>query len=198
MLFHVSLRKTEKSNRRIGRNIRGKQNPRWISSILPLTTLFSRERGRFYHVIKGWVFSTIADLRVAAFHHHFTSICLSSLPVWSLGLYWHRENRINILSGFVWPKDTWSLHSSLRGLEAFAVRHPSDLVCSGLTLRHQSSWNGRRCCSVMKCHHCTGDSGTVNTIWKDAFVFPSMQRVGRQEKRKETDDLLQMITWMSN
>lgn len=103
MLFHAGLHKTEK---RTETNRRGKRRPRWISSILPLTALFAGERGRFYCVIKGLVLSTIADLWMAAFHLHFTSICLSSLPVWSLGLYWHRENRINVLSGFVWPKDT--------------------------------------------------------------------------------------------
>lgn len=50
---------------------------------------------------------------------------------------------------------------------------------------------------MMKCHDCTGDNGPVNTILKDAFVFPPSDRVGRQEKRKETDDLCQMIILMS-
>lgn len=49
----------------------------------------------------------------------------------------------------------------------------------------------------MKCHDCTGDNDTANTVLKDAFVFPSIKRVGRQEKRRETDDLCQMISLMS-
>lgn len=51
---------------------------------------------------------------------------------------------------------------------------------------------------MMKCHDCTGDNGTVNTILKDAFVFPFIKRVGRQKKRKEADDLCQMIILMSH
>lgn len=51
---------------------------------------------------------------------------------------------------------------------------------------------------MVKCHDCAGDNGAVNTIPKGAFVFPSVKRVGRQEKRKGTDDLCQMITLMSH
>lgn len=45
--------------------------------------------GVFNHIIKCLVFPSIADLQMAACHHHFTPICLSSVPVWSLGLCWH-------------------------------------------------------------------------------------------------------------
>lgn len=43
---------------------------------------------------------------MAAFHHRFTSICLSSLPVWSLGLHRHKENRTNVLCTSGWTGDT--------------------------------------------------------------------------------------------
>lgn len=48
----------------------------------------------------------------------------------------------------------------------------------------------------MKCQDCTGDNGPVNTVLKDAFAFPSIKKVGRQEKGKETDDLCWMIILM--
>lgn len=50
----------------------------------------------------------------------------------------------------------------------------------------------------MKCHDRAGDKGTVNTTLKDAFGFPPIKRAGRQEKRKETDDLCQTIILMSH
>lgn len=50
---------------------------------------------------------------------------------------------------------------------------------------------------MMKCHDCTGDNDTANIILKDAFVFPSIKRMGKEKKRKETDDLCQMIISMS-
>jgi len=37
---------------------------------------------------------------------------------------------------------------------------------------------------VMKCHDCTGDNDTANIILKDAFVFHSMKRMGKERKEK--------------
>lgn len=45
---------------------------------------FSGENGGvFNHIIKCLAFPSIADLRMAACHHHSAPICLSSIPVWS-------------------------------------------------------------------------------------------------------------------
>lgn len=36
----------------------------------------------------------------------------------------------------------------------------------------------------MKCHDCTGDNDTANTVLKDAFVFPSIKKGGEAGKEK--------------